>query len=428
MAGHGKTIDISSENRTLHDLAPKLMGVGLVLGVVGLAAGFVLGTRAEHRDVFYHSYLVSACFFLSISLGGLFFTMVQHLTKAGWSVAVRRPAEILALNVLPLALLFIPILIPGHDPETHEPTGGMSLLYGAWLQPSGHHAEVIKAKSAWLSEGFFQARVVVYFAVWILLSQVMFRSSVRQDLTGDKGITTRLGVISAPGMIAFALTTSTAAFDLLMSLRPEWFSTIFGVYFFAGCALGGFATMILFLRFAQAAGRLRSVVTPEHYQDLGKLLFGFGIVFWAYIGFSQFMLIWYANMPEETGWYKIHAEDPGWSRASGLLLIGHFFLPFLFLVSRHVKRSAVGLTVGAVYMLAIHWFDLFWLVMPQVNPTGHDLYPQVPTAPSQLLLHLLCFVGVGGVFLAFTGFNLRKCSLVAERDPRLGESLAFENY
>lgn len=420
MGGHGNKIDIFSENRKLDQVAPMFMGIGLVLGVVGLGAGFFMG-RGEQREVFYHSYLVSACFFLSIALGALFFTLVQHLTKAGWSAAVRRPAEILGLNVVPMALIFLPLLLPA----------AMTDLYGDWYDPAirakNHHAAVIEAKSAWLNDGFFRARIVCYFAVWIALAVIMFRKSVRQDLTGQNSITTTLSVISGPAMILYALTVSTAAFDLLMSLRPEWFSTIFGVYFFSGCALAGFAAIILMLKFAQAQGVLKNVVTAEHYQDLGKLLFGFGIVFWAYIGFSQFMLIWYANLPEETLWYKIHAEEPSWYKASLVLLVGHFFLPFLFLVSRHVKRSGIGLTVGALYMLAIHWFDLFWVVMPQLSAGDHG-YAHVPIASSQLVIHLLCFAGIGGVFLAFTGFNLRRCSLVAERDPRLGESLAFENY
>lgn len=416
MAGHATKIDIFSENRKLDKLSGMLMGVGAIAGVIGLALTFVLG-RNHDAEVLYHSYLVSAFFFLTIALGGMFLTLALHLTKAGWGIVVRRLAEAAGTCVLPLALLFIPIITLGMEP-----------LYSDWIHPHGHHAAIVANKEPWLNQPFFIARIIIYFAVWIILSQLLFRTSTKQDMTGDAKLSNRMEAISAPGVILFALTITLAAFDLLMSLRPEWFSTIFGVYAFAGSALGIAAFLILTLTWLQSTGRLQNAIHAEHYHDLGKLLFAFGIVFWAYIGFSQFMLIWYANIPEETGWFQHHAKDPVWRNASWILLFGHFFVPFLLLLSRHIKRSKPLLALGAIYMLAIHWFDIFWVVMPQMTPAEGEIYAAPPLAASQLLLHACPLIGIGGVFLAFFGFSLRNCSLVAERDPRLAESLAFENF
>ncbi|MEM7166513.1 MAG: quinol:cytochrome C oxidoreductase [Planctomycetota bacterium] len=423
MAGHS-SIDLTQENRRLDGTAQKLLGFGVVLAVAGLLVGFLTGgSDAAATKLRYHSYLVSAVFWLSIALGGLFFVMIMHLTRAGWGIAVRRVAEAVAVAVLPMAFVFIPVVFM----ET-----GFSALYDAWLHPTGHHAEIIRNKVAWLNPGGFKMRIVIYFAVWVVLSQVLFRGSIAQDSDGNPARSEKLIKWSAPGLILFALTSTFAAFDLLMSLRPEWFSTIFGVYFFAGCVLGIAAFMILFCSWLQSTGRLKNAITTEHYHDLGKLLFCFGIVFWAYIGFSQFMLIWYANIPEETLWYRHVIDNPGWQKASWFLLFGHFVVPFLAMVSRHIKRNKALLGLGGLYMLFIHWYDLFWIVMPQMkHPEGHPdagAALDIPLAGGEIVTHLAFLVGIGGVFLASTAFALRGCSLVPERDPRIHESLAFENF
>lgn len=430
MAGHA-SIDITQENRRLEGSASKLIGLGAILAILGLGYGFFMtgaapvegeaaqaAANAAATKLRFHSYLVAACFWLSIALGGLFFVMVMHMTRAGWGIAVRRVGEAMAVGVLPMAVVFIPIVFGT----------GFYTLYDAWLHPTGAHAHVIENKHAWLNEGGFQLRMGIYFLVWIVFSQVMFRGSVAQDADGNPARSDRLIKWSAPGLILFALTSTFAAFDLLMSLRPEWFSTIFGVYFFAGCVLGVAAFMILFCNWIQSTGRMKNAITQEHYHELGKLLFCFGIVFWAYIGFSQFMLIWYANLPEETLWYRHVIADPGWYKASWFLLIGHFIFPFLALVSRHIKRSRLALAIGAVYMLFIHWYDLFWIVMPQIkDPATHETVPWSLTG-ADIAMHASFVVGIGGVFLLSTAFALRSCSLVPERDPRIHESLAFENY
>jgi hypothetical protein len=199
-----------------------------------------------------------------------------------------------------------------------------------------------------------------------------------------------------------------------MSLDPHWYSTIFGVYVFAGSTMGILALLVLLGIAFERRGPLAGVVTAEHYHDLGKLLFAF-VVFWAYIGFSQFMLIWYANMPEETIWYR-HRLEHGWERVTVALVLGHFVLPFFFLLSRDVKRRRGTLAAAALWLLAMHYVDLYWLVMPAVSESFRPHW-----------LDLVTLVGVGGLALGAFGWLVRRPALVPVADPRLPESLSFEN-
>jgi hypothetical protein len=222
--------------------------------------------------------------------------------------------------------------------------------------------------------------------------------------------------ISAPSMIAIALTLTFAAIDFMMTLEPTWFSTIFGVYYFASCVLGVHAAMILTLIWLQSRGIMKKSVTIEHYHDLGKMLFAF-TVFWAYIGFSQFMLIWYANIPEETFWFKKRFAGD-WSMVSWVLVFGHFVLPFFGLISRQIKRNRTTLAFWAIWLLAMVWIDLFWLIKPALGTTD------LPFG----LLDVLCFVGIVSIFIASTAFHARNKNLIPIKDPRLARSLAFENF
>jgi hypothetical protein len=206
-----------------------------------------------------------------------------------------------------------------------------------------------------------------------------------------------------------------AAFDLVMSLYPHWYSTIFGVYFFAGCILSFCALLPVLLALLGRSSGLSRVVSREHYHDVGKLIFAF-VVFWAYIAFSQYMLIWYGNLPEETLWYATRQSGP-WLYVSLVLLFGHFMLPFVWLISRHPKRRGAVLVAASVWLLLMHWVDIYYLVMPEARPDGPVILP----------VDLACFVGLGGLFLAATFWMLGRVNLLPARDPRLGESLGFEN-
>jgi hypothetical protein len=222
--------------------------------------------------------------------------------------------------------------------------------------------------------------------------------------------------LSAVALILFGLTITFASFDWLMSLEPEWFSTIYGLYYFAGSVVGFFAFLILLAMALQKTGHLGSAITTEHYHELGKLLLGF-IVFWGYMAFSQYMLIWYANIPEESVWYLARQTGP-WTWVSLGLLFGHLLIPFFGLLSREVKRCRILLGAWAVWMLVIHWIDVYWLVMPTF---AEDRLPFGA-------IDICCMVAVGSLFLAGLLWSARGRALVPVQDPRLSESLAFENF
>lgn len=397
-------VDLRSLGLDGRKLAPLLLVSGVVL--VGLA--WLAGTREERGAAhFSYAYLLSFCYFASFSLGALFFVLVQHLTRAGWSVVVRRLAEILAAALPYVGLLFVPIAVALWL--------GSSALY-AWNDPQllAHDAALAK-KAVYLNAGFFVIRSVFYFVVWSGLGWYFFRQSTRQDATGDPRLTLRLQRWSAPGMVAFAITICFASFDWLMSLDPHWVSTIFGVYFFAGCVVGVFALLIIIVSLAQQRGAFERTVTVEHYHDLGKQLFGY-VFFWGYIAFSQYLLIWYANLPEETGWLVVR-QSHGWQWIGLLLLFGNLLLPFLGLLSRHVRRNRALLTAWAAFLLVMHWVDLYWLVMPVFDERQLTFGA----------VDALCLIGVGSLYLAAVVHVATGNSLVPTRDPRLNESLAFHN-
>ncbi len=400
-----RTIDRSSENRTLGDLGPLLTRVGGIVAALGILATLALAFTADHGvERFFKSYTTNFAYFLSLSLGGIFFVVIQHLTGATWSVTVRRIAEAIAANMLLLLGLFIPIVF------------GMDIIYHHWTDPHAASDPVLAAKLGYLNKPFFLIRWGVYFLIWVVVSRFFHGQSVKQDTTGDIDHTLRMQKWSAPAIVLFALTTTFAAFDLIMSLNPHWYSTILGVYYFAGSALSAFALIAMSSMWLQAKGRITQSVTTEHYHDLGKLCFAFTI-FWAYIGFSQFMLIWYANIPEETEWY-LHRITGSWLPFSWGILIAHFVVPFLFFISRVPKRSRAFFRFGAAYILIIHWCDMYWVTMPEWYTDGIHFS----------LMDITLFFAMGGLYLVGMARGLGKASLVPEKDPRLEGSLAFENY
>jgi hypothetical protein len=401
--GHGPggvTLSPSQFSVPAGSLWARLPWIAGIVGLVGIAASAVIGWGTEQ---FFFSWLVSYLYFLSIALGGLFFVLALFVTKAGWGVVVRRVPENV-MSTLPLfAVLFIPIWLGRHElfHWTHEEAVATDAI--------------LQAKAPYLNGGFFLGRAVAYFVIWALLSWWFAAQSRRQDESGDHAITRRLQYWSGPSIFLFALTTSFAAFDWIMSLDPHWYSTIFGVYFFAGALVGVFAFQAIVFIGLEASGLLRNVVNTEHFHDMGKLLFAF-TVFWAYIAFSQYFLIWYGNIPEETIWFE-HRLAGSWESMSLLLAAGHFVVPFFFLMPRTIKRNRVLLLLGAVWMLLMHFVDLFWCVMPVLHHHGFHLG----------LLDVTTFLGIGGLFISVFSRLLARHALIPVKDPRLPESLAFEN-
>jgi hypothetical protein len=402
---HGKqptledNIQIGDEATGFGKMALGIGGASLVLAMV--LGGGPLGTQ------FQRSYLVAFMYVLALGLGALWFVAIQHLTNAKWSVVVRRVAEILAANMSIIAGLAVIAILPmvlGHS-ELYE-----------WASPpkaEDHHAV---HQAGYLNLKFFLVRCVIYFGFWALLAKHFLKQSVAQDTSGDADINASLQRISAPGMLLFALTLTFCSIDFIMSLDPVFFSTIFGVYYFAGAVGCGYSILALSLMWLQGKGRIAHAVNREHYHDLGKMMFAFGVIFWSYIAFSQFMLIWYADMPEETHWF--HARfDGDWKIVSMLLLGCHFVVPFFGLLSRHVKRNRKTLAFWAFWLLAIEYLDLYWLVMPNGSEGV------VPLS----IVDLLAWVGVVGLFLGATANRAKGLNLVPTKDPRLAASLAFQN-
>ncbi|RLS25000.1 MAG: quinol:cytochrome C oxidoreductase [Planctomycetota bacterium] len=434
--GHATThTDLSSQNIQLPAIALNFRKLAIGVAVVGLGGGAAIGyTGAFDTDAhhFWHAYLIAFLFGLTMCLGGLFFVFVQHLTRAGWSVAVRRPAEALAANLRWIWVLFLPFAALWMM--------GKANIVWIWADmetlKANNEAEflIVQAKTAFLNPTFFWIRACVYFVVWAALSHFFLTNSVRQDESGDRAISSRMQKFSAPTAILFGLTITFAAFDWIMSLSPAWFSTMFGVYFFCGCATAGFAMMILITVRLTQLGALKGIVSREHFQDMGKLMWAFGIVFWAYIGFSQYMLIWYANLPEETGWF-LARQIGGWGFFSFALLFGHFVLPFVGLLSKWMKRAPLILSIGAVWMLCFHYVDLYWLIMPEI-PSDLDTFAKYADMSAKYAdtqthfsnpVNFLLALGVAGTVIAGTISTLSRVALVPKQDPRLAESIRFEN-
>ncbi len=395
---------ITEERRHLERLGLLTAQWGGGAGLALLAGTFILsGFLEDGWNRFFHSYLASYTFYLSLSLGALFFVAWHHLSRAGWSVVVRRLAELMGANTILLAVLFLPIL------------AGLETLYPWSHTGAAGEDPLLAGKSPYLNVVFFLARGVLYFAVWSGLSYYLLSRSLKQDESGDADLTVRMERMSAPALLLLSLTVTFASFDWLMSLDAHWYSTIFGVYYFSGGMLGFFAFLILALYGLQRAGRLTQAVTVEHYHDLGKWLLAFTL-FWAYIAFSQYMLIWYGNIPEETEWF-LRRQGGGWGWVGLILIFGHFVIPFMGLLSRYPKRRKPLLAFWAAWILVMHWIDLYWLVMPEFRSPGVPLH----------WVDFGCLAGLGGLYLASLARLARGRPLVPVKDPRLGESLTFEN-
>lgn len=383
--------------------------VPLVIGVLFLAVT-AFGAGADSQQ-FYFSYLVGWSFALTIALGALFFVLVQHLTQAQWSAVVRRVPEALTWAFPLLAVLSIPIVLGMHDlyhwthEELYDPT-------------SDKYDALVAGKAAYLNVPFFLGRMVLYFVLWTFLSYKLYTISVKQDLEPSPDMPAKFRKVSAFGIIVFGLTIAFAGFDFIMSLDPHWFSTMYGVYIFAGSFMSAFAMIIFIYAVLQRAGMLNGTVTVEHYQDLGKFLFGF-TVFWAYIAFSQYMLYWYGNIPEETVWYR-HRLEHGWEYHSAALLVMHFIIPFIVLLPRFTKRILPVLAFMSVYMLVMHWFDLHWQVMPVLSNMRH----------SHAGFHWMdftAFIGFFALLFGTTMYRLSRHSLVPSNDRYLDKSLRFHS-
>lgn len=367
------------------------------LAILG-GLGVVAAALADPRQLGY-SYLLAFMFFLSLGLGGLFLVIVHHLFDASWSAPIRRVAEHLACLVVPLAVLFLPLafLAPRIYP---------------WMDPA-YDSPMLQAKAGYLNPTFFYLRAVVFFAIWIFLAWRLRYWSLQQDADGAASHTYRLRQLAAVGVFLLAITLTFAAVDWMKSLQYQWFSTMYGVYFFAGSAWVTVATVYAIAVWLERAGPLRGLIQPRQLHDLGELLFAF-TVFSAYIHFSQYLIIWNGNLPEETFWYAWREKGYWWG--VGLVLVfGHFLLPFLLLLRIDFKLKLGLILPVCAWTWLMHFVDLSFNVLPPLHALE---FPW-----TWVDLAAWAFVGglAGWVFLR----GLARHAIYPVNDPRLKEALTL---
>lgn len=413
--GHGEPPPLTYPDGLPESVAPlrdELAGTFRTLAVATAAVGAVLAVGAViDPKQFFHSYLFGYVFALDIALGALFWVLIHHVADAGWSVGLRRVFENVSRAILPLAVLFLPVLVGTFTGNLHQ---WYDFVHGPEPE-EGHLKHLWHVKHLYFSTPFFLARLALYFGVWIAYSVAMRNWSTKQDYVGGAALTRRMQWWAPSGVALLGLTATFFAFDVVMSLQYTWFSTIFGVYFWAGGIRGSLATVVLVVLALRRAGYLRKTITMEHLHDVGKLMFGF-TVFWTYIAFAQYFLIWYGNMPEETQFYLLR-RNGAWYPMSILLPILYFVVPFFMLLPRAHKRSPKWMAFISAWILVMHAYDLYWQIQPTLhNDTIHFHWLDV-AAP----------VCMFGVLLLATVWGLRRLPLIPVRDARLNETINYEN-
>jgi hypothetical protein len=393
---------MSNASYTAPPVVDRIQQRSLVIGVAGLvllAIGAIIS-----REQFFRSYLIGYMFWLGITLGCLAIVMLQHLTGGAWGLVIRRVLES-ATRVLPvMAILFLPLV------------GGMHSLY-EWT----HYAEVAPAEHAsgsfkgfYLSVPFFLARAAFYFAVWAVLTYYFNKWSREQDETANPKLTRRFEALSAPGLILYGLTVTFASIDWVMSLNSEWYSTIYGMLFMAGQALSAMSFAIAMAVLLAGREPMSKVYLPTHFHDLGKLLLAL-VMIWAYLSFSQLLIIWSGNLPEEITFY-VRRLQSNWKWVGLILIAFHFVLPFALLLSRDLKRHARALYWVAILIMVLRVIDLFWLVAPEQR-IGQQVGIRISW------MDVVAPIGLGGIWLAAFMRQLKKRPLVPIHDPYLEHAL-----
>ncbi|MEI6033453.1 MAG: hypothetical protein WCS65_04110 [Verrucomicrobiae bacterium] len=375
--------------------------LGLVASALAAYAAIFAGAACDARQ-FAFSYLFAFAFFFTLCMGGLFWILVHHAVDAEWSVVFRRQLENLAALLVVLAVLFLPLVF-------------VAPKLWSWMQIPPGTDTLLDEKWPYLTPWFFWMRAAFYFAFFVLAATWLRANSILQDSDGAPRYTVFNRRIAFASLPLFAVCLTFSAIDWLMGLDYRWFSTMWGVYVFAGSALGALCVLVLIVTALRGAGYFQGVITPEHYHVIGKLMFAFTI-FWAYIGFSQYMLIWYANIPEETI-YFLRRNTESWQILSTALVAGHFLVPFLLLLPRSGKRNPSFLCGVAVWILAMHLLDIYLVVLPALHQAGVALS----------WMDFACLAAIGCTLAAAFLKLLGDVPLWPLRDPRLEKSLALKN-
>src|SRR5713101_3581143 len=376
----------------------------LIAGMVGLVICIIGILKAPDR--FFPSYLLAFMFVLGLSLGSLGLLMLQHLTGGDWGIVIRRPLESATRVLAVVAVLFVPIFF------------GMKYLYTAWLNapPAGQEGALSDFQRSYLTLNGFRVRAILYFAIWGILVFLFNRWSREQDANPqDNSVHRRLKMLAGPGIILYVFVMSFAAIDWVMSLSPHWASTIYGFLFVAGQLISSMSLMIAMVVLLSRAGPLSGILQPRHIHDLGKLLLAF-VMLWAYFDFSQLIIIWSGNQPEEISFYRTRLYSE-WGVVAIVVVIFHFFVPFFLLLSRDLKRNTKLLPKVAVWLIFMRLVDLFWMTRPEFTPNA---WPN--------LWDLAALLALGGLwFFVFAG-QLKQLPLLPLGDPKLAEAIEHHEH
>lgn len=384
------------------DAQAKIAGLqtkGLLVGVVGLVGA--AAAWAMDPEQFYHSYLSSYLYWIAISLGCLGWLMIHHVTQGPWAVPVRRIWEAGARTLPLMVIFFIPVVM------------GMEANF-PWVTPDPNDA-IIAVKHPYLNESFFFTRAALYFVIWIGLTFILTSWSYKQDEDEIQPYFTRMRVVSGPGLLALALTVTFMSVDWAMSVDPHWFSTIFGFIFAASDLLAAMAVTILLVKALENVEPLNKMLSVQHWHDYGNWMLATTML-WAYLSFSQFLIIWMGNTQEETPWYVRDRMGDGWIIVSIVLIVFHFALPFLTLLTRRTKREKNILVKIAAYMLVMRYVDLYWIIHPSFLH-GH------PPHLTSLWIDVAIIAGIGGIWVAFFAMQYKAKPLAPQQDPRFKEAL-----
>jgi hypothetical protein len=480
VAGHSHLRLPAEEPADFASKTVRVANIARLAGVAGLLIALVIGFFAGNAfKTFYFAYLTALGFFMAVALGALFFVLVQHVSRAGWSVNVRRVAENMAAMLPILGLLSLPIFVsvliqkgdlyrwalPYETPpaEAHEqhatniakhqgmpsaatPEEGLASIAGnQQISPQGswktdeefkhepdpgrgnrHLDERLIEKRVWLNPFFFCIRVAAYFLIWSVIARYYLKQSVLQDADGDYRHTAAMQKWSGLSLVLYGITITLAAWDMFMALDGHWYSTMFGVYYFAGGVMSFFAAAVVIIALLQRIGFLKEAVNVEHYHDLGKFMFAFTF-FWGYVTFSQYMLLWYSSIPEEVTWFSRRGANTGhevpvngqqWTYWALAVLFGTLLIPFAGLLSRHMKRNLKPLLFWSVWVLVFQFVNVIWIVLPEMRE-GFRIGP--------IALSVVALIGIGGIVTAAWLRLAARSKLRPVNDPRAFESAAFVN-